>query len=404
MNLDKKYKQPLIEDLCEFIRIPSRSCKAGGEEGALQRVVAQKMEEAGARVRMFETDEVPGFRKDPLVCGPGRDYNDRPTVLGEIGPENAPALLILAHSDTVEIFDRADWTFDPFCGEVREGRIRGLGACDDKWGTATMITLIRAFSDSGRALSRRLIFASTIDEESGVGNGTLLLTLAGIEAEAALYLDGGQLDVCVGNLGGSNLRLEPGKGVSKDDMKRHARLLDDVCREMSRRRASMFELPFFDRNPMRDRSVILYHRTHEAVPFFMVAFYTLPGEDGQNFRKKLEQVVEDTLGDEMASYDIVCRKPWFEPSRIPADTPLIRHLSDSIRHAAGQEPNVTTISKQDCFVLNNRAGIPTVSFGSRMQPEGRGSYHQPDEYIGVEELWLGCRIAYETAYRWLKEG
>ena len=45
--------------LCEFIRLPSRSTPEGGEEGRLQRLVAGKMKDLGARVRIFDPTDIP---------------------------------------------------------------------------------------------------------------------------------------------------------------------------------------------------------------------------------------------------------------------------------------------------------------------------------------------------------
>ena len=52
-RLDEEYKQRLVEEVCEFVRIPSRSSLTGGEEGRLQLLVAERMAKAGARVRML---------------------------------------------------------------------------------------------------------------------------------------------------------------------------------------------------------------------------------------------------------------------------------------------------------------------------------------------------------------
>src|SRR5437016_3039261 len=103
------YKNQLIDYLCQFVRIPSRSSALGGEEGEIQRLMALNMRRLGARVSLFETSDIPEFPKHPLCHGPTRQYTDRPTVIGELGPHDSPALLILAHSDTVEIFHPELW-------------------------------------------------------------------------------------------------------------------------------------------------------------------------------------------------------------------------------------------------------------------------------------------------------
>ena len=110
--------------------------------------------------------EIPGFRAHPLCHGPDRQYTNRPTVIGELGPENASALLILAHSDTVQITRPEDWTFDPFCGEIKNNMICGLGASDDKWGLAVMLVIMELLQSESHKLKKRIIFASTVDEEN----------------------------------------------------------------------------------------------------------------------------------------------------------------------------------------------------------------------------------------------
>ena len=68
----EKHNQTLIDELCEFVRIPSRSSPTGGEEGALQRVIAERMSSIGARVRVFEASDLPGFLEHELCRGPDR--------------------------------------------------------------------------------------------------------------------------------------------------------------------------------------------------------------------------------------------------------------------------------------------------------------------------------------------
>jgi acetylornithine deacetylase/succinyl-diaminopimelate desuccinylase-like protein len=76
-------------------------------------------------------------------------------------------------------------------------------------------------------------------------------------------------------------------------------------------------------------------------------------------------------------------------------------MSDSFRAVRGCPPVVTVVSKQDVFVLNNHAHIPTVSFGVA-QSEGPRTHHQPDEAVSVEDVWTGARIAFEAIRRWME--
>jgi len=400
--INAKYKEQLVQYLCRFVRIPSRSFPEGGEEGTLQRLVADEMRKIGARVRTFEPDEIHGFRQHPLCCGPDRNYKDRPTVIGELGPAEAPALLVMAHSDTVPINQPEAWTFDPFCGEVRDGRVCGVGARDDKCGMAIIITVMRALQDSGRPLKKRLIFAPTIDEENGVGNGLLLLMLAGIRAEAAFYLDGRQMDVCIGNCGGSNLYLRPKAVVAPAEFQCDADRLEQVGLQLSREREPLFRRPYFEHSDIRNTSVKFNRREDKQGPFFMLAFYTLPGEVRDQVCRQLEAGVRESLGRDLGRYTLSYREPWFEPALLPEDTPFVRLVAGSLRSVLKRPAHITTVPKQDAFVMNNHAHIPTVSFGIGLH-KGLGANHFPDEAVPIADAWANCQIVFETICSWLGE-
>ena len=398
--LDRRDKEAFVRDLCELVRVPSRSFPEGGEEGAVQRSMAEKMAALGARVRTFEAKDTPGFFEHPLCCGPERDYADRPSVIGEVGPEDAPALLVLAHSDTVPIFRPEAWRRDPFLGEVVNGAVYGRGAGDDKWGMATMLAMLRALK--GRDLRRRVIFASTIDEESGVGNGVLLLMLAGVEAEASLYLDGGEFNVCVGNMGGSNLYLTPGGPLAAEMWRRHGDALRELAGELSAERASRFDRPYFDTNPVRKASVRLFERETAGRRVWLLPFYTLPGEEREPLVAMLLGAVDEALDGDFALYGTSFREPWFEPSFSGPDAPMASLLRSAGLDLTFLNLGITTSSKQDSFVLNNHAHIPNVSFGPTIQA-GPGAFHEPNEFMPVDRAWLGARIAAEAVRRWLEE-
>lgn len=400
-ELSAGYRQGLIDDLCRLIRVPSRSSPAGGEEGPVQELISRRMREEGARVRSLEADAVPGFKTHPLCHGPERNYRGRPTIIGEIGPENAPALMVLAHSDTVRINRPREWTFDPFIGDVCDGMVRGLGAGDNKWGSATLLTILRALRESGRPLRKRLTLISTVDEEHGIGNGLLLLMLAGLKAEAALYLDGCAMQVCIGNMGGSVMDLHPHPPLSADQATRDGQRLQAACQEASRRRMPLFDREMYRHNLARDHSVAFYAAEDSKGVYFSISFCIFPEEDKASYRQQMEAMVATALGPEAGGYTISYWEPWFDPTLVPATTPLIGCLASAVADKLRREPMITTISLQDCFIFNKYAGIPTVSFGPQ-HLTGRGFHHQPDEYISVADAWDGCRVAYAAVCRWLE--
>lgn len=401
MLVDSKYKNILVNELCEFIRIPSISDPEGGQEGQLQAVIADRMRELGARVRTFEADDYPEFYKHSLCSRPDRQYKNRPTVIGEIGPKDAPALIVIAHSDTVPISEPDQWTFDPFCGEIHDGKVLGLGATDDKWGLASLLSILRVVKDSDISLKKRLIFASTIDEENGVCNGLLLLMLAGITAQEGLYLDGTLKKVYIGNLGGSFLFLKPHTTLDEEKIDQHAELLQSAIEKYNRSRMSAYDQPFFTENLRREQSVILHKWKDDRGYYFNLAFYTLPGDKRSEICAGLEAMVRETLKERLNQYEISYLQPWFEPSIVDPNTPIVKHMIDTIPEITGAEAILASNQKIDAFVLNNYAGIPTMSFGPSSQVLGRGAFHQPDEYLNIDEFWDAFQIACNAVCKWL---
>jgi acetylornithine deacetylase/succinyl-diaminopimelate desuccinylase-like protein len=264
-----------------------------------------------------------------------------------------------------------------------------------------MLVLMQAVRESKKSLKKKLIFASTIDEENGVGNGTLLLLLAGIKAEAALYLDGRGMVVNIGCLGGSNLYLRPKGTIKTQDLAGDTDMLADACKTLSQKRAPLFERPLFYHNFAKDCSAQAITRTDDLGTFILVPFYTLPGEDEASFCKQLEVIVDNVLGERASAYSKSYRQPWFEPALVPAELPLVKHLAANCVEVLRREPCITTISKQDSFVLTNHAGIPTVSFGPSSRINGPGANHNPDERLDITEFWDGFQIAKATVFDWL---
>ncbi|NTT88327.1 dipeptidase [Tabrizicola fusiformis] len=126
-----------VEELLDFVRIPSVSAKPENIPD-VQRAgewVAARLTAAGA-----ERAEVLPTAGHPVVCAEWL----------HAGPDK-PTLLIYGHFDVqpAEPFDL--WTTPPFQPEIREGRVWGRGASDDKGG---MLIPILAFEAMLRATGR----------------------------------------------------------------------------------------------------------------------------------------------------------------------------------------------------------------------------------------------------------
>ena len=82
-----------------------------------------------------------------------------------------------SHTDVVETGH--EWTFDPFGGELKDGKIYGRGACDMKGGLAASIIAAEAFIDARPDYSGAIEISGTADEETGGYGGVAYLAEKG---------------------------------------------------------------------------------------------------------------------------------------------------------------------------------------------------------------------------------
>ena len=82
-----------------------------------------------------------------------------------------------SHTDVVEV--GAGWRFDPFGGEISDGKIYGRGACDMKGGLASSIIAAEAFIETHPNFTGAIEISGTADEESGGYGGVAYLAEKG---------------------------------------------------------------------------------------------------------------------------------------------------------------------------------------------------------------------------------
>ncbi|MCW3063758.1 MAG: Acetylornithine deacetylase [Solirubrobacterales bacterium] len=104
-----------------------------------------------------------------------------PLVLGRLeGRGEQAGILFDAHYDTVGAVP-ADWSRDPWGGQIEDGVVYGRGAVDSKGAHVAMLAALEAVVASGAALDGPLYFMSDCDGEDGFRGATLMEDLGVIE-------------------------------------------------------------------------------------------------------------------------------------------------------------------------------------------------------------------------------
>ena len=139
LELARSYRDYTASNLSELVKIKSPSL---GEKAVAEKLVEQ--------MQSARFDEV-------NIDGLGN-------VIGRIG--NGKRILAFdGHIDTVEVGNAANWSFDPFCGEIRDGFVHGRGAADQKGGVASMVTAGRILKELGLDRDLTVYFVGSVIEE-----------------------------------------------------------------------------------------------------------------------------------------------------------------------------------------------------------------------------------------------
>ncbi|GAA3208457.1 M20/M25/M40 family metallo-hydrolase [Microbacterium terregens] len=100
----------------------------------------------------------------------------RTNVMARVRGRNPdkPALVLHGHLDVVPAI-AADWSVDPFAGEIRDGMLWGRGAVDMKDMDAMILTSVADILRAGELPERDLILVFFADEENGGVEGSHLV-------------------------------------------------------------------------------------------------------------------------------------------------------------------------------------------------------------------------------------
>ncbi|MFD4245537.1 M20/M25/M40 family metallo-hydrolase [Streptomyces sp. NPDC058525] len=151
--------QAALDEAVEFtsglIRIDTAN-RGGGDcrERPAAEYVAERLAAAGLEPALLE--RTPG-RTNVVARIAGSD-------------PSAEALLVHGHLDVVPA-EAAEWSVDPFSGEVCDGVVWGRGAVDMKNMDAMVLAVVRAWARAGVQPRRDIVVAFTADEEDSAVDG-----------------------------------------------------------------------------------------------------------------------------------------------------------------------------------------------------------------------------------------
>ena len=170
---------PLLDDLLDWLRIPSISTGGGLPADLLRAAewVCERVIAAGG------------------TAAPVTEHGGNPIAYGELAAsrEDAPTVLIYGHYDVQAVGPPEDWDSDPFEPRIEGGRLYARGASDDK---GNFLPLLHVACEMARAGELPVHVRVLVEGEEEAGGHAVSDWLAADErgADAAIVFDSGMAD------------------------------------------------------------------------------------------------------------------------------------------------------------------------------------------------------------------
>ncbi len=374
-ELTPQEQEQLVAFAQALVRIPSLS----GQEAAVAQRLAEEMEALG-----FDA-----VWQDAMG-----------NIIGRIGSGERPVLVFNGHMDTVGISDPAAWQYDPFGGELVDGKLFGRGAVDMKGPLAAMVYGAMLFQR--RATGEGTLYVvGVVQEEPHEGKAMeVLLRENHLQPDYVLLGEPSDLQVKRGHRGRLEIRVvtygrachASNPAMGENALYAAARLIfgiellgtqlpDDAV--LGRGTIAVTHLETFaaSRNAIPDRVEMVIDRRLTLGETEVKALAEI-----QSLIQKEEINAEVFVPEyEMISYTQyrVRGREYYPAWLLPEDHPFLRRVVRGVERALGIRPEVNTWAfSTDGVYTMGEAGIPTVGFGPGQEVQA----HTANEHIAVRDL------------------
>lgn len=390
-------KEELFALLSRLVSFDSQNFGNRGNEAECAAYIRGLYEEQGLDTALYMPDHVPGVTDSPYYW-PGQHTDERPNVTGvRWGKNREERVMLAAHIDTMPAGDLSLWQFGPFNPTLQDGRLIGLGACDDKFGIAGAFMALKVLDELGVRLEKTVVLNSYSDEEFGGGNGAVAAGLH-CPCQTLVNLDGGSYEMWATALGGGCYQLKLHRNAVSDDCMHVYKLLARFMQELdafgARRRAELQANRYYHGTVIADSAfrVGSVGCTGDAHQDAQVSFVIYTDREKEKIDAELAEIVRK-LQPEMAAAQVttegfVHTSRYFKYSEVDEGSEAFRTMKDCAEKACGHAVPV----KGSCLTdLSAFVGVLpdacSFNFGVLRDFSLPGGAHQPNEFVDCEEFY-----------------
>lgn len=398
----------LVTLTSELIRIPTLN-PPGDNYREICEFLAKRLKSKGFAIEFVRAFDTPGDSDK---------YPRWNVVARREGKRPGPCVHFNSHIDVVEVGH--GWTFDPFGGEVSDGKVYGRGACDMKGGLAASIVAAEAFIEVCPDFSGAIEISGTADEETGGYGGVAYLAEQGFfdpaRVQHVIIPEPLNKDrVCLGHRGVWWAEIETHGRIAHGSMPflgdcavRH---MGAVLSEMEKslypalaaRRTAMPVVPEGARQSTMN--VNSFHGGQNEPEEGFTGFPSACVPDSARMVLDRRYLIEETpegvrdeivallerVKKERKSFTYDLKELWHvSPTMTERDAPVVRSVSKAISAVLGKDPEyVVSPGTYDQKHIDRIGRLKDcIAYG----PGILDLAHQPDEYVGIDDMVASAKV------------
>ena len=382
-----------------------------GLEQEAQDVVEQELKRLGLEVERLPIPET--IEDDPLAGVAQISYEGRADVVGRLGSNEGPSLLVNGHIDVVPAGKPDLWTSPPFEPRLDGDRLYGRGAGDMKGGFAMATLALDALLAVEReAIAGSLTFLSVIEEEC-TGNGTLAAARAGVLADAVILPEPTGLGMLLAGVGILWLDVVlDGKSAHAESADRAVNPIDLALTVVDALRRSEREMNLEIEPSMRG----VEHPYNINIGMLEAGDWRSSVPANATLGLRIGHPTSWSTADAIARVGAAIHEiddPWLRahpptlrPSgfrakgyAMPGGDPLARRLADAHRAAHGEAvAEVAMASTTDARLYINDFDVPALCYGPVAH-----DIHGIDESVELSSIVAGARTLARFIADWYAE-
>ena len=397
LSLIEERREELYTLLSDLIRIDTQDFGSTGLEAAIVPFLTEEAKRLGLPCDVYSPLDIEGFTALPDYMD-GRNLENRPCVtLVMAGSEGGEGVHMMAHSDTVEVGDPANWERDPHSGDIADGRIYGRGACDDKYAIAASLFLFRLLRDEGITPKHPITFSAYSDEEHGGSHGAMASVLR-YPHRRILNLDCKNFEIWSCAAGGGNIKLSFAFDTPKDSALAAATALPLILEETEkfgvRRRAELAANPNYEGTTIHEGAMrYMEVKCGDAgadlgTGYVWFQYYT--DKTTAEMDAEIDDMIDlinkklAPLGATVTGRERNTRS--FRYGFVPKDADTVRELQVAAKRATGRDVKPVGACLSDLSVILHYGSPLAFSFGIGRDFSAVGGAHQPNEFIECDAL------------------